>query len=426
MSDEESDPIKRPKALYLYHASNSFATESVFQFLSYFATRLGASFVQLAWMSALLNLLPNALQHFWGFVSDNSKLFKRSTWILGASVLASISFFMISQVTSPDELILLVILYSIALSIITPTWSALQGDWIAPAKRGTVLSNFHIIGGIFGLVGMLVAAYLIYIDNTNSADAFRKPFILSGIVTLIAGLFLIRVPYRDPNKIPDLAITEETKHTYSDSFHAFTKAQMIYVFFMSFIWPLWAVLMIKKVGATNLELIGLSVAGAVSEMCFQPLVGRLVDRVGPLPVLTLSRMMFVFLPATMVLFPRVEVILLLQIFIFGPAFAGFLVTTSAHILDLSPNNERAAYFSYFNARVGICTFAGTLVGGYLAHSIEWYTGDYWQAIFTVYMLSTLGRLFGTTYFMRLKSPRPYPSSIRILDRMQTMRPPWQR
>ena len=109
---------------------------------------------------------------------------------------------------------------------------------------------------------MLVAAYLIYIDNTNSADAFRKPFILSGIVTLIAGLFLIRVPYRDPNKIPDLAITEETKHTYSDSFHAFTKAQMIYVFFMSFIWPLWAVLMIKKVGATNLELIGLSVAGA--------------------------------------------------------------------------------------------------------------------------------------------------------------------
>ena len=135
MSNEKEEPIKRPKALYFYHATSSFANENSLQFLSYFATRLGASFVLLGWMSALLNLLPNALPHFWGFVSDNNKLFKRTTWILGASILASLSFFMISQVTTPDDLIFLVILYSIALSIITPTWSALQGDWIAPAKR---------------------------------------------------------------------------------------------------------------------------------------------------------------------------------------------------------------------------------------------------------------------------------------------------
>ena len=43
--------------------------------------------------------------------------------------------------------------------------------------------------------------------------------------------------------------------------------------------PLFAVLLIRVVGATNTQLVIFSVLGAAAEMAFQPLMGRLVDRV---------------------------------------------------------------------------------------------------------------------------------------------------
>ena len=62
---EEAD-IQRPRELYAYHATSSFATDISMSYFSYFAVRLGASFELLAWMQSLNNLLPNTLQHFWG------------------------------------------------------------------------------------------------------------------------------------------------------------------------------------------------------------------------------------------------------------------------------------------------------------------------------------------------------------------------
>ncbi|MEE1545490.1 MAG: hypothetical protein V1267_12780, partial [Alphaproteobacteria bacterium] len=63
MSDAD---IERPRELYAYHATSSFASDISMSYFGYFAVRLGASFELLAWMQSLNNLLPNTLQHFWG------------------------------------------------------------------------------------------------------------------------------------------------------------------------------------------------------------------------------------------------------------------------------------------------------------------------------------------------------------------------
>ena len=436
-SEDIEEDVNPPAELYAYHATNSFAHDIAMPYLSYFAVRLGATFEQIALMQSLMNLLPMSLQHFWGWISDKKMV--RTYWIIGGSVLAALALFLLSKVENPNEMIFLVILYSVAHSIIIPTWSALQGDWMNPSRRGSTLSRFHVIGGLMGLIGSFIAIYVVHINPEDSPDSFRPLFVIAAFATFLGGMILIRVPYRDPTKIPDQILTDQAKKEYSDTFKSYVRAQSFYTLNMSLIWPLFAIILIKVLEVDNMVLVAFSVIGAVSEMAFQPIMGRLVDRVGPLPVLIMSRIGFAILPFIYAFFPDIKVMIALQIVILGPCFSAFLITSNAIVLDLAPNKERAAYFSYYNTRVGITTFIGALAGGYLAGHIEDFTGaifvidslmsfslidnsDYtWRAIFIIFLISGIGRSIGTIPFLRLKMPREYPGSINFIDRLMEFR-----
>ena len=342
-TDNNSEEIEPPTELYAYHATSSFANDISMPYLSYYAVRLGASFEQIAWIQSLMNLLPNALQYFWGWVSDTKSI--RTYWIIGGSIFGAISLYLLSTVNDPNEMLFLVVIYSVSLSIINPTWAALQGDWMNPSKRGSTLSKFHVIGGLLGLVGSLIAVYSVYTDGSNSAEPFRPLFTFAAVATFVGGLILIRVPYRDPEKTKDLVLSETAKKEYSNTFQSYVRAQAFYALNMSLIWPLFAMILIEVLEVDNIVLVAFSLVGAVSEMAFQPIMGRLVDRVGPLPVLIMSRIGFAILPFIYAFFPIIEVMILLQIVILGPCFSAFLITSNAMVLDLAPNKERAAYFS---------------------------------------------------------------------------------
>ena len=418
-TDNTGEEIEPPTELYAYHATSSFANDISMPYLSYYAVRLGASFEQIAWIQSLMNLLPNALQYFWGWVSDTRSI--RTYWIIGGSIFGAISLYLLSTVNDPNEMLLLVVIYSVSLSIINPTWAALQGDWMNPSKRGSTLSKFHVIGGLLGLVGSLIAVYSVYIDGSNSAEPFRPLFTFAAVATFIGGLILIRVPYRDPEKTKDLVLSETAKKEYSNTFQSYVRAQAFYALNMSLIWPLFAMILIEVLEVDNIVLVAFSLVGAVSEMAFQPIMGRLVDRVGPLPVLIMSRIGFAILPFIYAFFPIIEVMILLQIVILGPCFSAFLITSNAMVLDLAPNKERAAYFSYYNTRVGITTFVGALIGGYMAGYLEDFYSDTWKAIFTIFIISGIGRSIGTIPFLSLRIPKKYPGSIYLVDRLMEFR-----
>ena len=418
-TDNVSEEIEPPTELYAYHATSSFANDISMPYLSYYAVRLGASFEQIAWIQSLMNLLPNALQYFWGWVSDTKSI--RTYWIIGGSIFGAISLYLLSTVNDPNEMLFLVVIYSVSLSIINPTWAALQGDWMNPSKRGSTLSKFHVIGGLLGLVGSLIAVYSVYTDGSNSAEPFRPLFTFAAVATFIGGLILIRVPYRDPEKTKDLVLSETAKKEYSNTFQSYVRAQAFYALNMSLIWPLFAMILIEVLEVDNIVLVAFSLVGAVSEMAFQPIMGRLVDRVGPLPVLIMSRIGFAILPFIYAFFPIIEIMILLQIVILGPCFSAFLITSNAMVLDLAPNKERAAYFSYYNTRVGITTFVGALIGGYMAGYLEDLYNDTWKAIFTIFIISGIGRSIGTIPFLSLRIPKKYPGSIYLVDRLMEFR-----
>jgi len=155
-------------------------------------------------------------------------------------------------------------------------------------------------------------------------------------------------------------------------------------------------------------------------------MGRLVDRVGPLQVMFLSRIGFAVLPFVYVLWQDLWVYYALQVILFGPCFSAFLVSTNTLILDLAPSAERAGYFSYYNTRIGITTFTGALIGGHLAGFLEGHLDSTAQAIYWVFVISGAGRLLASFPYLRLTSPRRYPASLRLLDRLAEAQRPWRR
>ena len=109
-SSENNEEIEPPVELYAYHATSSFANDISMPYLSYFAVRLGASFEQIAWIQSLMNLLPNALQYFWGWISDTKLV--RTYWIIGGSLFGAISLYLLSTVNDPNEMLFLAVSYT--------------------------------------------------------------------------------------------------------------------------------------------------------------------------------------------------------------------------------------------------------------------------------------------------------------------------
>ena len=108
-SENNEEEVNPPAELYAYHATNSFAHDISMPYLSYFAVRLGASFELIAWIQSTMNLLPNALQYFWGWISDTKLV--RTYWIIGGSILASIALYFLSEVQDPYQILFLVMAY---------------------------------------------------------------------------------------------------------------------------------------------------------------------------------------------------------------------------------------------------------------------------------------------------------------------------
>ena len=74
---------------------------------------------------------------------------------------------------------------------------------------------------------------------------------------------------------------------------------------------------------------------------------------------------------------------------------------TAYLLDIAPQEYRGSFAATYNLVVGVTTFFGSLIGGYLS--------DYTIGIFglalglqIVYMVSLVGRTIGATLYLRLK------------------------
>jgi MFS family permease len=190
-------------------------------------------------------------------------------------------------------------------------------------------------------------------------------------------------------------------------------------FIMSIIWPILYLTYVKVLDASAFEIGIMTVISTGGTLFFQTKVGKLLDVIGPMPQILISRFAFISVPIVYALATQVWHIYLLNALL-GFANAMANVAFFAYILDVAPTEKKGEYFAVYNTTIGIATFFGSVIGGYLAyyfldfyshHAVTYSHADWIMGLGAVYVISAVGRIACAAWFFKLKDPVKYPDTL---------------
>jgi MFS family permease len=328
------------------------------------------------------------------------------------------------------QLILLVSIQLAIGSMMIPTWSALVGDKTTPRERGFVMSKFFAVSTLASLIatmvsGVLADSFSSEAGSTVDKSVFAFPFFMAAVSGIIGSLMLIKVReykkkmYASPKRMFAFGLRSfiftsdltENKH-----FRNLVVLNTTFNFLMSIIWPILFYTYFRVLHMSLTEYAISNVISSGSTLFFQTKAGKLLDLIGPMPQILISRFAFISVPIVFALATEPWHIYAINGAL-GFANAMANVAFFAYILDVAPEEKKAEYFAVYNTMISIGTFIGSIIGGYLAlFFIDRYPGDLPLALGMVYLVSAFGRGICSMWFLKLRDPVEYPETLRSVSK----------
>jgi MFS family permease len=387
-------------------------------YVPYLAIQLGATPAQLGWLQAFTNLFPTVMQVPWGKLSDF--MGRRIPFLIIGGVMSfSLYFFMMGAIGA-WQLIIIVAVQMFIGSMMIPTWSALVGDVTTVRNRGSVMGRFFAVSSLASLIGTLFAGAVI--PNAGSTvERFALPFFLAGVSGIVGSAVLYEIMeakrrlYASPKTIFKFSlksfifISDLTENKF---FRNLVVLNTTFNFIMSIIWPILYLTYVEVLDVSAFEIGIITVISVGATLFFQTKVGKLLDLIGPMPQILISRFAFISVPIVYALATEVWHIYVLNALL-GFANAMANVAFFAYILDVAPVEKKGEYFAVYNTMIGIATFIGSVIGGYLAwFFLDYYGGDWVVGLGAVYAISAFGRAACSVWFLKLRDPVKYPETLR--------------
>lgn len=155
----------------------------------------------------------------------------------------------------------------------------------------------------------------------------------------------------------------------------------------------------------------ISVISGLIGIVIRRFIGRITDYAGRRTLLVVSRAGVFIYPTLYALATHVSYLYIAELIggVFG-AITGIVLF--AYQLDITPQNQRGAGMSLYNMVMGVATFFGSLLGGYLPSMLVSAGLNSSLPFQITYAISAVGRLCGGLLFLRLKEPVSYPSTVK--------------
>jgi MFS family permease len=165
--------------------------------------------------------------------------------------------------------------------------------------------------------------------------------------------------------------------------------------------PLFPYIMAQKLHLTVWQVALTSITNALVGAISQNYIGPTLDRVGRKQVLTLSR---VVMASSCLIYPIATnwTHIALVEAISGLGIASWLSAQSTYIIDIAPQRLRATYLASSMAAIGVATFIGSNLGGFIVQNI---LGGSLEAIQTGLIAAGILRLILGSTYMTIKETR---------------------
>lgn len=403
ISKDKSEVNLNP--LYVRSVVNSLSAGMVNPFMGAYAVKLGASPSEMGWFQSSSNLSNNVMQVFWGRLSD--RLRRRIPFIIFGGLIVAGFWIPMMFVATASQLIILLVVQALLGSMATPAWTALIGDLVPSLKLGRVNASVNLWASIGSLIATLASGILMILIGGTPQEILFVPFVVAIVCGVISSLVMLYIREKKDgeklNLVKNLTSDFSSILGYAKKTPNFVKycyVEGIFQFFMSISWPLISITQIEVLNASMLHIALLTVAQSFVTIIFQGWAGRLADSVGRKPLLVFYRFSLITVPIAYAFSPNISTVIAISTF-WGFSTALGQASMTAYILDISPQEYRGSFVAMFNLVIGVTTFFGSLVGGYLS--------DYMISLFglivglqIVYIISTVGRGIGAATYLTLK------------------------
>ena len=391
------------RPLYTRSVLNSLSTGTVSPFLGAYAVKLGASSSEMGWFQSSTNLSNNVMQVFWGRLSDRLK--RRIPFIILGSLIVSGLWIPIIFITSASQLIILLAIQALLGSMATPAWTALIGDLVPSLKLGRINAAINLWASIGSLIATMASGIIMMAIGATLEEMFFIPLTVAAICGIASSIIMLRIKEKKTSLNLRQNITSDiynmlTIARKTPDFVKYCYVEGIFQFFMSIAWPLLSITQIRVLNASMFEIALLTVVQALFTIIFQGWAGRLADRTGRKPLIVLYRFSLLTVPIAYAFAPNMNTLITIGVF-WGITTALGQASMTAYLLDIAPQEYRGSFAATYNLVVGVTTFFGSLIGGYLS--------DYTIGIFglvlglqIVYVLSLIGRTIGAVFYLKLK------------------------
>lgn len=400
-SDGQNENEKELRVVYVRSVANALGTSMINPFVGPYAVKgLGASSSEMGWLQSVSNISNNVMQVLWGRLSD--RLGRRVPFIvLGGLIVASL-WVSLLFLRSASQLVVMVAIQALLGSMAVPAWTALIGDLVSPSKLGRVNAAINLWASVGSLTATLASGIIMASIGGTVREQLLIPVVVATLCGLTSSIVMIKVKEKNGKAkvekpfIADLLDVVRLAEK-SPDFLKYCSASAVFNFFMSIAWPLFAITQVKVLGASMFEIALLSVVQGVFTIIFIGWAGRLTDTVGRKPLLIFVRFSYVSVPLIYAFSPNIYIIIAVGT-LWGVVAAFEQACATTYLLDVSPEMHRGSFTAFYNLLIGVVTFFGSLIGGYLS---DFTTNIYGLVLGLqiVYTVSAIGRGIGAaTYF----------------------------
>lgn len=407
---------------------SSLMTGTFDQYVNAFAVYLGATSVQIGWLTALPQLLGGLFQlvavwfgqwvHRHWLIVVNAAL---QTLMLGVFALFAVpklldvSFYWLVGVLS---------VFIVCSNIIMPHWRAWMGQLVPDDIRGQFFGKRNRIAMLTSFLSFLMGGFLLtFMDEQGlTGYGFVLLFLVAMLGRGVSAYLLAKM--QDDHTQPTLgerhSLMQSLKHLFSlwddRDFRRFSFFMAGMSCFVSLSGPFFAVYMLRDLGFTYTQFTLSTASSILSQFLMLPFWGRVCDRKGNRYVMAVGGCVIPLLPALWLVSDSFTYIMILQ-FVGGIAWSGFTLASANYLYDQKPRDIHfASYAAIHSSLTALAIFVGAVSGGYL---IQWlpesfsFAGMFVQIerpVAVIFLLSTLLRIAIALWYL------PKAPELRVSER----------
>lgn len=388
-------------------------------YFSAFAIFLKASTAQIAALASVPPLLASFMQIASAWVGR--RLGRRRPIILFGALLQAAMLIPIGllplvfpEVAVP-ALLICVVLYYVGPHLGSPQWSSLMGDLVTANRRGRFFSRRTRLSSLATFGSLITAGFILSgFDRVGHAYwGFVAIFTIAGLARLASAYHLSRM-YDPPGHVAALEEPwhrelwvglRETGLLRFSTFHATMQAAVAVAS------PFFTLYMLRDLGFTYVEFMFNTAASVCMQFLTLNRWGRLSDLFGNRLILTTTGIAIPFLPSLWLVSTDYAYLMAVQA-LSGLVWAGFTLSATNAVFDLTPPKRRATLMAAHNVLTAFAVFLGALLGAYLGTHLptELALGEFrlhWLTpLYGVFAVSTVLRLLVAVALLpRLKEVR---------------------